>query len=61
MIGIECKKLRESLNITQKQVADELGYSVKTISAFENGRNNNINILMWYLKRGLEVSHDDNY
>jgi transcriptional regulator with XRE-family HTH domain len=39
MTGQELKALRESLNLTQTQLADELGYSRQgTISDMENGR-----------------------
>lgn len=39
MTGPELKKLREALNLTQAQLAEELGYSRQgTISDLENGR-----------------------
>lgn len=55
MIGRNCKKYREKIGYTQRQVADELGYSVENISAFENGRNSNMHIFSWYLKKGMEI------
>lgn len=52
-LGVHCKRLRRTLDIKQTQVAIETGYSLKTISAFENGRNNNALILLWYINHGL--------
>lgn len=54
-IGRKCAKFRRSIGYSQQQVADELGYSRTNISMFENGRNYNMVILLWYLKRGLEL------
>jgi predicted transcriptional regulator len=49
-----CRKYRqEILNITQEQVAKELDYSQENISAFENGRNSNNIIFMWYVRNGI--------
>lgn len=59
-----CKKFRqEQLKVTQEDVAKELGYSQENISAFENGRNGNVIIFMWYVKEGLfdYYSIDDIY
>ena len=52
-LGRHCKILRRTLDIKQTQVAIETGYSIKTISAFENGHTNNALILLWYLNHGL--------
>lgn len=54
-IGRKCANFRRSIGYSQKQVADELGYSRTNISMFENGKNYNMVILFWYLKRGLEL------
>lgn len=54
-IGRKCANFRRSIGYSQKQVADELGYSRANISMFENGKNYNMMILLWYLKRGLEL------
>lgn len=52
--GRACARFRrEALNVTQKQVAKELNYSQENISAFENGRNSNNLIFMWYIRNGL--------
>ena len=54
-----CKKYRQFLGITQKEVAKEVGVSDKTISAFECGANNNATILMWYILHGFGVEDED--
>ena len=54
-IGRKCANFRRLIGYSQQQVADELGYSRTNISMFENGKNYNMNILLWYLKRGLEL------
>lgn len=52
--GYMCRKYRQDiLNITQEQVAKELDYSQENISAFENGRNSNNIIFMWYVRNGI--------
>lgn len=54
-IGQKCANFRRLIGISQQQVADELGYTRTNISMFENGKNYNMIILLWYLKRGLEL------
>lgn len=54
VLGRKCKRLRKSLSKTQSDVANDTGYSFKSISAFENGRANNAIILLWYINHGLE-------
>lgn len=49
---------RETLGKTQKDVAQDLGYSVENIASFEQGRNDNLLILLWYIKHGLLENHD---
>ena len=44
--------MRKKAKVKQSQVAKELGYSLENISAFENGRNNNAEILLYYIKKG---------
>lgn len=53
VIGGICKAFRLSLGVKQIDVAYELGYSLENISSFENGRNDNYRIFMWYLSKGL--------
>ena len=54
-IGQKCANFRRLIGISQQQVADELGYTRTNISMIENGKNYNMTILLWYLKRGLEL------
>lgn len=54
-IGQKCAYFRKTLGISQQQVADDLGYCRTNITSFENGRNYNMTILLWYLKRGLKL------
>lgn len=54
-IGRKCANFRRSIGYTQQQVANELGFTRSNISMFENGKNYNMIILLWYLKRGLEL------
>ena len=54
-IGKKCANFRRLIGYSQQQVANELGYSRTNISMFENGKNYNMIILFWYLKRGLEL------
>ena len=52
--GELCRKFRqEQLNVTQVEVAKELDYTQENISAFENGRNSNSIIFMWYVRHGI--------
>ena len=49
-----CSEFRKDvLKITQEDLAKELDYSQENISAFENGRNANSIIFIWYIKNGL--------
>ena len=53
LIGDKCREHRKSLGLTQKDIAKELGYTSENISSFENGRNDNSRILLWYLSNGV--------
>lgn len=48
-IGKVCRSARRRRDLTQSQVAQITGYSVENICAFENGRNRNMNILLFYI------------
>ena len=55
-VGLNCQEYRrKNTSYTQVDVAKELGYSVENISAFENSRNDNLRILMWYILHGMEI------
>ena len=53
-----CKEYRMNvLGMTQADVANELGYTRTNISEFENGRNRNFAIFLWYIGKGLPLSN----
>jgi len=53
-VGQCCREYRaHHLGMTQKDVASECGYSRENVSRFENGRNDNTVIFLWYVKHGL--------
>ena len=56
-IGLICLKFRRENGYRLRDVADDLGYTIANISAFEHGRNDNGQILLWYIRHGL----DNNY
>ena len=59
-IGKMCADWRKSEGgYSQKQIADDLGLSPETISAFEHGRTNNAVILSWYIEHGLLSTEND--
>lgn len=57
MIGKLCQEFRKYKGITQKEVAEDLGYTIANISKFENNKNNNYDILLWYIKNGLDLNN----
>lgn len=56
-VGKRCKKFRIERDYYQMDVAIETGYSVENISAFENGRNDNARILLWYFAHGMKYDY----
>lgn len=56
-LGAKCKEYRLSMGILQIHVAEETGYSLENISAFETGRNDNARILLWYLLHGMTIDY----
>lgn len=56
VVGYRCGYYRKKvLKCTQKDVADETGFSVGNVSAFETGRNDSTMIFIWYLKHGMTL------
>ena len=52
-----CKEYRMNvLGMTQADIANELGYTRTNISEFENGRNRNFAIFLWYIGNGLPLA-----
>lgn len=56
-ISYYCKRWRIVNNITLQDVADETGYSKDNIIKFEQGKNNNATILLFYLLKGLKIDN----
>lgn len=55
-VGLNCQTFRKNkTNYSQPMVAKELGFSVENISSFENSRNDNYYILIWYLQHGMTI------
>ena len=54
IVGKACKLWRIEQGYTQRQIASELNYSQPTISKFECGQDDNLNILLWYIKMGFD-------
>lgn len=52
-IGQMCKAYRQSINKKQIDVSKDTGYSIESISTFENGRTNNMQIFVWYILHGF--------
>ena len=52
-IGNKCREFRKERGYYQINVANDVGYSIENVSAFENGRNDNSRILLWYIEHGL--------
>ena len=50
-----CSSYRKVLALTQKDVAEDTGYSIENVCAFEKGRNLNYIIFLWYLEKGLDI------
>lgn len=55
-IGQKCKEFRVKIGFTQRDIARDLCYTSENISAFENGRNDNAIILLWYIKNGMDFT-----
>lgn len=56
-MGRRCKQFRVEHGFYQFDVAAETGYSVENISSFENGRNDNARILLWYFVHGMNADY----
>ena len=54
-LGLRCKQFRVSRGYRQHNVAEDSGYTIENIFAFECGRNNNAIILLWYIAHGMTI------
>lgn len=55
VIGKYCKEYRQRLELKQVDVSKATGYSLENVAAFEQGRNDNVRIFMWYVNKGLDL------
>lgn len=55
-LGSRCRDFRRSRRYYQSDVAEATGYTIKTISLFEAGKNDNYRILLWYMKHGMTLN-----
>lgn len=61
-LGAACQYYRtEALNRKQIDVSRETNYSIENVSSFENGRNNNAMIFLWYVNHGFSDQFLKNY
>lgn len=54
-LGKRCTEIRQSLDLSQSDVANDLGYTRQSINNFEKGKTWSYVILTWYLDRGLKL------
>lgn len=54
-IGANCKRWRVDHGYFQQDVADDTLYSVENVCGFENGRNDNLRIVLWYMLHGMTL------
>lgn len=50
IIGCNCRRIRETAELTQSEFGKKIGCKQKTISDFELGRANNLLIYLEYIK-----------
>lgn len=55
MLGEICKNYRKKIKKTLADVAYDTDYSVANISKFENNKNFNYMILLWYVENGMDL------
>ena len=56
VIGNNCKLWRVRNGFFQTDVANDTNYSIENVSSFENGRNDNYRILLWYILHGMSIN-----
>lgn len=57
LVGKRCKEHRKNyLKLNQKQVAEKVGYSQETVSCFERGKTDNMEIFAFYIVNGVFVT-----
>lgn len=57
-IGRSCRIWRNTMGYSIAQVIKETGYTASTITLFEQGKNNNAVLFLWYIARGFNPERD---
>ena len=56
LLGCICRAYRiEQLQMTQRQVAKDTGYTLSNVNKFELGRSSSVVLLLYYLSKGLPL------
>jgi transcriptional regulator with XRE-family HTH domain len=56
--GDLCRRIRESLGLTIREMSELTGYANTTIINFENGENNNLLLYMYYINLEEEINNN---
>lgn len=57
LVGAKCQEHRKNyLKITQKEIAEKVGYSQESVSCFERGKTDNMEIFAYYIANGVFVT-----
>lgn len=56
--GDMCRRIRESLGLTIREMSELTGYANTTLINFENGENNNLLLYMYYMNLEQEELND---
>lgn len=56
-LGKICQRYRQEQGVAQTKVAFDTNYSKENVSAFECGKNDNVQLFLWYVYHGLKKEH----
>ena len=57
LVGAKCREHRENyLHLRQKDIAEKVGYSQETVSGFERGKTDNMELFAYYIANGVFVT-----
>ena len=56
--GNLCRRVRENIGLTIREMSELTGYAHTTIINFENGENNNLLLYMFYMKLESEINNE---
>lgn len=54
-VGRVCRDFRMGLGLPLTAVSAATGYSPQNVCHFEQGRNDNTTIFLWYIAHGLDI------